>query len=802
MQDRPIPQAALVAAITEAEAARRAAAGQANETRLPTSRPVADIIAANTLTPFNAILGALFAVQIWFGSPADALFGLLLVINTAIGIIQELRAKAALDRLALLTAPQAVVVRDAAAREVGSADVVLGDVVMLAAGDQIVADGTVLSSEHLEVDESLLTGESAVVAKSEGDRLLSGSFASSGAATFVTTAVGPNSYAQRLAQEGRTFARVHSDLQTGINRILRAMALIIVPVGALVVWTQLRAAQSTSAAVTSMVAALVGMIPEGLVLLTTLAFAVGALRLAQRNCLVQELPAVEGLARVDVICTDKTGTLTEPQPGFSRVESVSHESDAANAAGPAHSAEHEATEALAALVRALPARNATADAIAAALPEPAGWESVASTPFSSARKWSAVQFARRGTWVLGAPEMMTGTLTAADTESLGQRIARLAEQRARVLLLARTDESLTPGSESLPGRLTAVALVILEERLRSDAADTVAYFVRQGVEIKVISGDSPATVAAVARAAGVPGAEDDAVVVDARTLPTGSSFDAAAVAGKVFGRVSPEQKREMVEALQRAGRTVAMTGDGVNDVLALKRADVGIAMGSGSPATKAVAQLVLLDSRFASLPPAVSEGRRVAANTERVANLFISKTVWATVLAIATSLVAIAYPFLPRHLTLVSSLSIGIPAFFLALAPNERLYRPGFLGRVTRFALPAGLFEAAGVFAAFVGARALGATHEEAQTLATMVLTVSGLAVIAAFERPVRGWRLGLLASMAGALVLILAIPFTRDFFALAPIASIPLPALGLGALLGIGEWYAVGLGRQRTGQA
>ena len=767
------------AGLSTAEANRRTAAGQANVTRLQTSRRVVDILRSNIVTPFNALLGALFLLQVAFGSPADALFGLLLVLNTAIGIFQELRAKVTLDRLALLIAPKTTVIHDGRPCEVAATEVVLGDLAVLQPGDQVVADGTVESSEGLEIDQSLITGESAPVTKMPGAEIRSGSFVAAGAGSFVTTAVGADSYAQRLAAEGRGFARVSSDLQAGINRILRFMAVLVVPVGALVVWNEARGAASISAAVTGTVAALVGMIPEGLVLLTTIAFTVGALRLVRRNCLVQELPAVEGLARVDVICVDKTGTLTEPRPAFSHLEPLG--------ATPVS----EAEAALAAVVSTNPSQNSTAKAIASALPTPAeDWSARRSVPFSSARKWSAAAFADHGTWVLGAPEMLEPALSTQDAATVRQRIAPLAERRSRVLLLARGARPLV--GDELPETLTIAALVVLDEQLRPDAADTIRYFTEQGVAVKVISGDAASTVAAVAIAAGVPGAASPGAIFDARTLTPGTALDDAMRTGCVFGRVTPEQKRDMVDALRRDGHTVAMTGDGVNDVLALKHADIGIAMGSGSAATKSVAQLVLLDDRFATMPLAVAEGRRVTANTERVANLFLTKTSWATLLAVITSFTAIAYPLLPRHLTLVGSLSIGIPAFFLALAPNTRHYVPGFLGRVVRFALPAGTVIGAAVFATYEAAVRLGAGHGGAATLATVLLTLSGLGVIAAFERPARSWRLGLLLSMAGLLMAILVVPFSRRFFALAPPASIPPAAYATVLAAGGAVWLAL----------
>jgi cation-transporting ATPase E len=759
--------------LTSAEVAERVARGEVNRAPRGTGRTVPDIVRANIFTFFNALLGTLFVVMVVFGSIRDALFGVLLIINTGIGIFQEIRAKRTLERLRLVSAPRARAVRDGASGEIAVEDVVLGDLLELRSGDQVVADGDMTATEGLEIDESLLTGESVPVRKSVGDRVLSGSFVTAGSGRFVTTAVGADSYANRLAAEGRRYTRVRSELMDGTNTVLRYVTWAIVPVAALSVWAQFRAAHTLAQAVTNTVAALVGMVPEGLVLLTSLAFAVAAIRLARRNVLVQELPAVEGLARVDVVAADKTGTLTEPELSLVAIEIVGDVSG------------DEARSALGAIAAGDHARNDTIEALAAAVPAPAGWRATAATPFSSARKFSAMSFVERGTWVLGAPDVI---LHPGDPSRV--RAAELSGAGDRVLALASTEGDL-PTEGVLPPGLRARALVTLGQRVRSDAPDTLRYFGEQGVALKVISGDGPETVGAVAARAGVP---DALPAVDARELPADEpGLEAAMEASAAFGRVTPEQKRAMVAAMQRRGHVVAMTGDGVNDVLALKAADVGIAMGSGAPATRAVAQIVLLDSRFATLPDVVAEGRRVMANTERVAHLFLTKTVYAAMLAVVTGLFAVDYPFLPRHLTLAGSLTIGIPAFFLALAPNAQRYRPGFVPRVLRFAVPAGLGAGAAVLAVTAVARALGADATQAQTMATVVLTLYGLRIIEILERPLAPWKVALLAGMAATLGAVLAIPFARSFFALSlPSWQVAAAGLAIGAaavaLLGV-DW-------------
>jgi cation-transporting ATPase E len=748
--------------LSSAEAAQRRAQGLGNETRERTSRSVAEILRANILTRFNFILGALLAVILIVGAPQDALFGIVLVTNALIGIVQELRAKRTLDRLAVLTAPRVRVIRDRAPRDLSAGELVAGDLVALRPGDQLIADGIVRDSASLQADESLLTGESEPVAKRGGDQLLSGSFVTAGSGSYQATAVGAQAYARQLAAEARRFTLARSELVEGINRILRYVTWAIVPVAVVLLAGQAHAHQSIRAALIGTVAALVGMVPQGLVLLTSVAFGVAAVTLARRRVLVQQLPAVEGLARVDVVCFDKTGTLTDGSIAFDRLIPLDGQAPAAAALG---------------ALADDPDRNPTLAAIAAACPPPAGWRRGAAVPFSAARKWSAAEFGGQGTWVLGAPEMV---LPGGHPAALAQA-AGLAASGRRVLLLAHGTEPLD--GAALPPGLRPVALVVLAERLRPDATETIAYFAAQGVAMKVISGDSPQTVSAVAAQAGLPQAGDP---VDARGLPDDPAALGRVLDGhSVFGRVTPHQKQAMVTALQADGHTVAMTGDGVNDVLALKLADLGIAMGSGAPATRAVAELVLLDGRFASLPGVVAEGRRVTANIERVANLFITKTVWATLLALAAGLALLPYPFLPRHLTIIDSLAIGIPSFFLALAPNTRRYRPGFTGRVLRFAIPAGTIVAAAAFSAYLVARAAGLPLAQQRTAATLVTLILSLAVLTLLAIPLTWRRVALIGAALAAFALLFPVPAVRRFYELA-LPQHQLPAIGLIAALGV----------------
>ena len=778
--------------LSSAEVRERTLAGQVNITPRAGGRTTWDIIRSNVFTWFNLILGVLFVVMLALGSWKDALFGAIIFINAGIGIVQEMRAKIALDRLTVLTAPAAKVVRDGEDAEIPVAEVVLDDVLRISAGDQIVADGDLLVSNSLEVDESLLTGESVPVIKEVGDRLLSGSFVVAGSGLFKTTAVGVDAYAQRLTGEGKRYVRLRSDLVTGINGILKVIGIGIIPVGIFFVWAQFRMGASLEEGVTSTVAALVAMIPQGLVLLTSIAFAVSAVTLARRKVLTRELPAVEGLARVDVLCIDKTGTITEPHPAFQRFESLdgatggtadSSGADPGPDTDPGRDA--LALQVLGTMAANAPSRNSTLDAIGEAIAAPSGWTVEDAVPFSSARKWSATRIMDRGSWVLGAPEIVSGDKP--EFASARARAADLADDGLRVLLLSHAEAPLA--GDVLPEGLAPVGLVILSERIRSDAPQTLAYFQEQGVEIKVISGDNPATVATIAAKAGVPGAEK---AVDARTLPEGDELADLMETTTVFGRVNPDQKFAMVQALQSRGHTVAMTGDGVNDVLALKQADMGIAMGTGTAAAQAVSQLVLVDSRFSTLPGVVKEGRRVTANIERVSKTFTTKSVWAAILAIVIAVAGVTYPILPRHLTIIDGLCIGIPGFFLALAPNPRRFIPGFVFRMARFVIPTGILAAITMYGSYWLLREVGATVPEAQTMETIIFCVIGWRVIVAIERPIRGWRLWLVLVMVVLLIGAFAIPFTREFFALDPPGGNAI-WVTVGAC--VFAWFFVGLG-------
>ena len=748
--------------LSPAQVQARVLAGQVNTSPPAPGRTVGQILRANLFTRFNAILGSLFVVVVIVGPLQDALFGAVLAANTVIGVIQEFRAKRTLDRLAILTAPHARVVRAGVTAELPVQQVVLDDVLELHPGDQVVVDAVVLRSDGLELDEALLSGEAEPVAKKQGDRTLSGSFVAAGTGIVQAVGVGEAAYAAALQAQARRFSLIRSELQQGTNQILRLVTWVMVPAGLLLIISQLfRTNEGLADALRGSVAGVGAMVPEGLVLLTSIAFAVGALRLARRRVLVQELAAIEGLARVDVLCIDKTGTLTAPGMHLARIDVVSALPVA------------EVHDVLGAIAAADPAPNATMRAVAARCPAPAGWAVTSRVPFSSARKWSATSFADRGTWILGAPDVLGGL--PADVAAAA---ARDQAEGRRVLLLASTRG---PADTADPPREPApVALLLLAERLRDDAAATVGYLLGQGITIKVLSGDAPQTVSAIADAAGIPrlGSARDAAELGDGDAPAG----AALAATNVIGRIRPEQKLAAVRALQADGHVVAMVGDGVNDVQALKQADLGIAMGSGSQSSRSVARIVLLDSTFAAVPQVLAEGRRVIANIERVARLFVTKTVYAAILAVVIGVAGLPFPFFPRHLTIISTLTIGIPGFFLALAAGAPRARPGFIQRVLAFTVPAGIAAAAATLTTYAIARAApGTTVAAARTAAMLALFAIGLWVLALTARPLSVWRVALIVAAAGALGLLFAFPLGRRIFALQfPPAPVALATLGV----------------------
>ncbi|MCG5431110.1 HAD-IC family P-type ATPase [Mycobacterium sp. MYCO198283] len=749
----------MTAGLSDAEVAQRIADGRGNDVPTRAGRSTSDIVRANVFTRINAILGVLLVIVATTGSLINGLFGLLIVANSGIGIIQELRAKRTLDALAIVGQARPTVRRRSGTRALAPSEVVLDDVIELGPGDQVVVDGEVVEHANLEVDESLLTGEADPVAKDTGDPVMSGSFVVAGSGAYRATRVGREAYAAALAEEASRFTLVQSELRSGIDAILRFITYLLVPAGLLIIYTQLfTTGAGWRESVLRMVGALVPMVPEGLVLMTSIAFAVGVVRLGRRQCLVQELPAIEGLARVDVVCADKTGTLTETGLRVCELRALD--------------AGYDATAALAAMAAADDRPNASMAAIADACGPAPGWTPTATAPFKSATKWSGVTFDGHGSWVLGAPDVLLDPASpaAAQAEAIGAR-------GLRVLLLGRSD--LPVDAPGAPGAVTPVALVVLEQKVRPDARDTLDYFASQQVSVKVISGDNAVSVAAVAATLGLRGDP-----MDARRLPDGdAAFADTLESATVFGRVRPDQKRSMVHALQSRGHTVAMTGDGVNDVLALKDADIGVAMGSGSSASRAVAQIVLLDNRFATLPYVVGEGRRVIGNIERVSTLFLTKTVYSVLLALFVGLAGLAsqvfgsdplpYPFQPIHVTIAAWFTIGIPAFILSLAPNAERAQPNFVRRVMTAALPSGAVVGVATFVSYLAAyQGRGATAQQqlqASTAALITLLVAAVWVLAVVARPYQWWRVALVAASALAYVVLFTLPLAQRTFLLDP---------------------------------
>ena len=778
--------------LTPKEVVQRIESGQSNAVKTSTSRSVQDIVRANVFTLFNGIIFAAMVLVLITGSWRDAVFGFVIIINTGIGIVTELRAKCTLDKLSILVASEFLVHRDGKDVEVSHNEIVLDDLLWIRAGEQVPADGQIIQTWGLELDESMLTGESRTVRHKVGEQVYSGATAVSGMALVKVNAVGSHSYAATLTAQAKVYKKTVSDLNKGINTILKFMTFLVVPLCILLILSQIHTvggwgtALSTGEwrqAVVSAVAGVVGMIPEGLVLLTSLNFAVAAMRLARHNTLVQELESVETLARVDALNLDKTGTITDGGIAFNRLVML----DSANAA-----AEQAATQALYDCCNE-EQPNGTGQAVLAGLKAQGyGAGAVESrVPFSSARKWSAVRKSGE-TWYMGAPEVIISALEG-DYSSVLQQVNEYANDGNRVLLVARSTAPLSEGScrqkrlrgaveganvsdgRQLDVQAEPVALVLCSEKIREDAERTLAWFREQGVRCRVISGDNPVTVGAIARRVKLTG-DHEPVAMDARELPEDVNELARVLENvDVLGRVLPDQKKAIVKALHTQNHVVAMTGDGVNDALAIKEADLGIAMGNAAPATKAVAQVVLVDSKFSHLPDVVARGRQVMANMERVASLFLVKTVYSALISLGVVLTQIPYPYLPRHITYIGALTIGMPAFILALAPNTRRYIPGFLKRVVTFALPGGIATALSVLlASWTLPNVMGwdvvnndADLSALRATSAIILFLMGVFVLARVARPLNSWRGALVAGFAAAGIIGAFIPFVANFFAL-----------------------------------
>ena len=758
--------------LSSAEAERRLA-------RLPpveedSSRSVRSIVLANVLTLFNGIILFFFVLVLSQGLYADALFGLVAIINSAIGIRQEIKAKEVLDNLALLVAPRAEAFRDGQPIELHSDEIVPGDVVRVEPGDQLVADGVVVSSRGLTIDESLLTGEADGIRKAPGERMLSGSFCISGSGNYEIDAVRGDSYAEKVAGEAKEFRHPPSPLQVEVNRVLWATTICLVPLAIIMlIGFQVRSVDLTEAAQTA-TAGLITLLPEGLILLMSVTLAVAARRLAGMNTLVQQISATEALAAVDTICVDKTGTLTD---GNLKLIGVVTEDPAS-----AESAQRE----LGRFAASAGERNRTLESIAEAFPA-APAPVVGEVPFSSQWKWSGLTLDGGGShhsYVVGAPDVLIGIgalvlppalQTALDTQSkAGRRVIAFGEAIGGLPADPATDP---------PPRLEARALVVLEETLRSDAAETIEFMRDQEVDLKLISGDARQTVTAVAYALGVPA---DAGVVEGPDLPDDRvRLAEVARANTIFCRITPEQKKSLVGALSDSGRFTAMIGDGVNDVPALKEARLAVAMGSGSQVTKGIADIVLLKDEFSMLPKAVGEGRRIARNIHRLGRLYVTKSVYAGFLIVATALIGFTFPFLPRQLTVAATLTIGIPSFVLALAPSEGpLYRGRLLRALAAFSVPAGIGIGVGSLLSYALVDGVaGGSLNEGRTAATTTLIVLGLAFILLLERgpgrehiAIQSYMLAMVTALGALFALILAAAPVREFFDL--------------ELLTAGQWF------------
>lgn len=683
--------------LTDEQVNARIAEGKVNADENPNTRTYKQIVRENTLTFFNFLNLVLLVLVLLVGSYKNAFFVCIIIINTLIGIAQEIRAKKTIDKLAILTARKSVVIREGQKWTVPTEELVLDDVVCLKTGDQVPADARILEGS-LEVNESLLTGESDNLPKNEGDELFSGSFVTSGEACCQIIHVGKDNYAAQITSEAKEFKRHNSELKNSLNAILKVISIIIVPLGALLFYKQYYIVGDTFRdSVVSMVAGVLGMIPEGLVLLTSVALTLGALVLANKKTLVQELYCIETLARVDTLCLDKTGTITEgtmcvervePYVSTGRVETAVTESESAESTEAEEQVQtdsafmEEIDVIMGNMMYVLKDQNATIDALRKRFPAKQDMTPEHVIPFSSDRKYSGAVFEEKGTYLMGAAQF----LFPEDNEELTEKCQAYAEEGLRVLVLAHSSQN-AEGTE-LPEGLEPLALMLLTDVIREEASDTLAFFDSQEVDLKVISGDDPVTVAAIARRAGLKNADS---YVDATTLTTEEELQDAVAQYSVFGRVTPQQKKAMVQALQSQGHTVAMTGDGVNDVLALKEADCSIAMAQGSDAAKNIANVVLLDSNFASMPHIVNQGRRVVNNIRTAASMFLIKTMFSVMLSLLTIFFGNAYPFEPIQMSLISACAVGIPTFLLAQENNYEKIDHTFLRHVFINAFPAAI---------------------------------------------------------------------------------------------------------------
>ncbi len=740
--------------LTDEEVQKRVLNGDVNKLPKAPSKTFFQILRSNFFTMFNALNLVLAVAVIIAGSPKNAIFAGVIIVNSLIGVIQEIKAKNIIEKLSVISEANCMAIRDGKIKKIGIEDIVKDDIIYIKTGDQILADGIVYKGNELEVDESMLTGESDPIHKRCNSKLLSGSFVVAGDGYMKVTKVGSNTYSSKLADEARKFKITNSELQNSLNKILKILLILIIPIGILLATTQLIFIKSSwQDAVIGTVSGIIGMVPEGLVLLTSATFIVAIIKLSQYDTLVQELSATEVLARVDVLCVDKTGTITEGALKLIDVKSVSNYDN------------KYIDDILASISHNLPSKNPTQQAILDKYKEDSNIEIVEKVPFSSKRKWGGIVTKDRGTWVFGAPEIVMGDKYS----NIKNQVEDEAKKGRRVLILAESNIK-TLKNENLSD-INEVAIVLIEDIIREDAPETLRFFKEEGVKVKVISGDNPVTVSAVAKRAGVEGAEN---YIDARDLPDNmEDLKNEVEKYSVFGRVTPHQKKALVIALQENEHTVAMTGDGVNDVLALKEADCGIAMANGSDAAKAVSQLVLMKSNFSALPKVVAEGRQQINNLERVAQLFLTKTTYSIILAVVFSILLLPFPIQPIQLSLIGSCAIGIPALFLAMLPNKERVKKGFLGRILTASIPNGVLIAIFVSSTFViSYKYGGASLELARTLSVLMLAGVSLVILFKVALPITLFKILLVTLMMGIILLGFITPIGREIFTLTRIPT------------------------------
>lgn len=738
--------------LTDKQVEERKKEGKVNYIPKAPSRTFWQILRANLFTSFNVVNLILAVIVILAGSPKNAIFAGVIIVNTLIGIAQEIRAKSILERLSVISMAKTKVVRNGRITEIPIEEIVLDDVMYLESGEQVLADGILIHSNGLEVDESMLTGEADAIGKSKGDELLSGSFIAAGEGYGIVTKVGKETYSSSLAEEAKQFKITNSELQSAINKIFKVLIWLIIPLSILLTLSQLKVKDTTwQQAALGTVSGIIGMIPEGLVLLTSATFIVAIIKLSQYDTLVQELCATEVLARVDVLCLDKTGTLTRGDLRLAEIKNIGSEND------------YKIEEILSSMIHELPSNNPTQKAILDKYKDCKGkLKCVEKIAFSSKRKWSGITFENEGTWILGAPEIILNKTY----NLIKGTVEEEAKKGRRVLLLAKSNcEKI---NEYMESDVEAAALILIEDIIREEAPGVLKYFKEQGVDVKIISGDNPVTVSEVARRTGVKNYDK---YIDARELPEDEN-ELREVVDKttVFGRVTPHQKKKIVNVLQEKGHTVAMTGDGVNDVLALKSADCGIAMANGSDATKAVAQLVLMNSDFTALPKVVEEGRKQINNLERVAELFLSKTVYSVLLAFVCSVLFLPYPILPIQLSLIGSCTIGIPGFFLAMLPSKGGVKKGFLARILTVSIPNGIILALFTILTFIISLRVGVPMEMSRTMALLMFGGISMVILIRVSRPLTLFKSILCALMFGIIILSFLTPIGRYIFSLGTI--------------------------------